>query len=74
MSLLILRTGGDENIHGKEANCFYSTVPELGNLKNQHREKSEIIIHLAKKNYSRNKKRQLKQTKIKLAQNKKKTN
>ena len=70
-----MKTGGDEIIHGKEANCFYSMVPKLGNLKNQHRGKSEIIIYLAKKkNYSRNKKRQLKLTKIKLAQNKKKTN
>ena len=46
---MILRVGGDENIHGKEANCFYLTVPKLDNLKNQHLEKSEIIIHLAKK-------------------------
>ena len=44
-----MRAGGDENIHGKEANCFYLTVPKLDNLKNQHLEKSEIIIHLAKK-------------------------
>ena len=49
MRLLILRTGGDENIYGKEANCFYLTVPKLDNLKNKHGEKSEIIIHLAKK-------------------------
>ena len=66
-----MRTGGDENIHGKEANCFYLTVPKLDNLKNKHGEKSEIIIHLAKKNYGRNKKRQLKLTNIKLTQNKK---
>ena len=70
MKLLILRTGGDENIHGKEANCFYLMVPKLDNLKNKHGEKSEIIIHLAKKNYGRNKKRQLKLTNIKLTQNK----
>ena len=70
MKLLISRTGGDENIHGKEANCFYLMVPKLDNLKNKHGEKSEIIIHLAKKNYGRNKKRQLKQTNIKLTQNK----
>ena len=49
MKLLILRTGGDENIHGKEANCFYLMVPKLDDLKNKHGEKSEIIIHLAKK-------------------------
>ena len=66
-----MRTGGDENIHRKEANCFYLTVPKLDNLKNKHGEKSEIIIHLAKKNYGRNKKRQLKLTNIKLTQNKK---
>ena len=65
-----MRTSGDENIHGKEANCFYLTVPKLDNLKNKHGEKSEIIIHLAKKNYGRNKKRQLKLTNIKLTQNK----
>ena len=65
-----MRTGGDENIHGKEANCFYLMVPKLDNLKNKHGEKSEIIIHLAKKNYGRNKKRQLKLTNIKLTQNK----
>ena len=70
MKLLILRTGGDENIHGKEANCFYLTVPKLDNLKNKHGEKSEIIIHLAKKNYGRNKTRQLKLTNIELTQNK----
>ena len=46
---MILRTGREENIHGKEANCFYLTVPKLDNLKNKHGEKSEIIIHLAKK-------------------------
>ena len=68
MKLLISRTGGDENIHGKEANCFYLTVPKLDNLKNQHLEKSEIIIHLAKKNYDRNEKRQLKKAKLKLKQ------
>ena len=66
-----MRTGGDENIHRKEANCFYLTVPKLDNLKNKHGEKSEIIIHLAKKNYGRNKKRQLKLTNIKLTQNNK---
>ena len=66
-----MATGGDENINGKEANCFYLTVPKLHNLKNKHEEKSEIIIHLAKKNYGRNKKRQLKLTNIKLTQNKK---
>ena len=44
-----MRTGGDENIHGKEANCSYLTVPKLDNFKNEHGEKSEIIIHLAKK-------------------------
>ena len=66
-----MRTGGDENIHGKEANCFYLTVPKLDNFKNKHGEKSEIIIHLAKKNYGRNKKRQLKLTNIKLTQNNK---
>ena len=44
-----MRTGGDENIHGKEADCFYLTVPKLDNLKNKHGEKSEIVIHLAKK-------------------------
>ena len=59
-----MRTGGDENIHGKEANCFYLMVPKLDNLKNQQLEKSEIIIHLAKKNYDRIKKRQLKKSKI----------
>ena len=64
-----MATGGDENINGKEANCFYLTVPKLHNLKNKHEEKSEIIIHLAKKNYGRNKKRQLKLTNIKLTQN-----
>ena len=66
-----MATGGDENINGKEANCFYLTVPKLHNLKNKHEEKSEIIIHLAKKNYGRNKKRQLKLTNIKLTQNNK---
>ena len=67
-----MRTGGDENIHGKEANRFYLTVPKLDNLKNKHGEKSEIIIHLAKKkNYCRNKKRQLKLTNIKITQNNK---
>ena len=73
MKLLILRTGGDENIHGKEANCFYLMVPKLDNLKNKHGEKSEIIIHLAKKkkNYGRNKKRQLKLTNIEITQNNK---
>ena len=71
MRLLILRTGGDENIHGKEANRFYLTVPKLDNLKYKHGEKSEIIIHLAKKNFGRNKKRELKLTNIKLTQNKK---
>ena len=65
-----MRTGEDENIHGKEANSFYLMVPKLENLKNNHGEKSEIIIHLAKKNYGRNKKRQLKLTNIKLTQNK----
>ena len=74
MRLLILRTGGDENINGKEANYFYLMVSKLDNLKNKHGEKSEIIVHLAKKNYGRNKKRQLKLTKIKLTQNKKKQN
>ena len=44
-----MRAGGDENIHGKEADCFYLTVPKLDNLKIKHGEKSEIIIHLAKK-------------------------
>ena len=73
MKLLILRTGGDENIHGKEANCFYLMVPKLDDLKNKHGEKSEIIIHLAKKknNYGRNKKRQLKLTNIEITQNNK---
>ena len=69
-----MRTGGDENIHGKEANRFYLKVPKLDNLKNKHGEKSEIIIHLAKKkkkNYGRNKKRQLKLTNIKITQNNK---
>ena len=66
-----MRTGGDENIHGKEANCSYLTVPKLDNFKNKHGEKSEIIIHLAKKNYGRNKKRQLKLTNIKITQNNK---
>ena len=66
-----MRTGGDENIHVKEVNCFYLTVPKFDNFKNKHGEKSEIIIHLAKKNYGRNKKRQLKLTNIKLTQNKK---
>ena len=67
-----MRTGGDENIHGKEADRFYLTVPKLDNLKNKHGEKSEIIIHLAKKkNYGRNKKRQLKLTNIKITQNNK---
>ena len=44
-----MRTSADENIHGKEANCFYLMVPKLENLKNKRGEKSEIIIHLAKK-------------------------
>ena len=44
-----MRTGGDENIHGKEANSFYLMVPKLENLKNKRGEKSKIIIHLAKK-------------------------
>ena len=66
-----MRTGGDENIHGKEVNCFYLTVPKFHNFKNKHGEKSEIIIHLAKKNYGRNKKRQLKLTNIKITQNNK---
>ena len=65
-----MRTSADENIHGKEANCFYLMVPKLENLKNKRGEKSEIIIHLAKKNYGRNKKRQLKLINIKLTQNK----
>ena len=65
-----MRTGEDENIHGKEANSFYLMVPKLENLKNKRGEKSKIIIHLAKKNYGRNKKRQLKLTNIKLTQNK----
>ena len=44
-----MRTGGNENIHGKEANSFYLMVPKLENLKNKRGEKSKIIIHLAKK-------------------------
>ena len=44
-----MRTSADENIHGKEANCFYLMVPKLENLKNKRGEKSKIIIHLAKK-------------------------
>ena len=44
-----MRTGGNGNIHGKEANSFYLMVPKLENLKNKRGEKSKIIIHLAKK-------------------------
>ena len=41
--LLIVRTDWKERIHGIVANCLYLKVPELANLRNQNRKRSEII-------------------------------
>lgn len=39
-----MRTGGEVKIHNKVGNCFYSKVPKVVNLMNQHSEKHETII------------------------------
>ena len=61
---MILRAGGDENIHGNEADCFYLTVPKLDNLKNQHLERAEIIFRLAKKKLRQEREKATKKSKI----------
>ena len=66
-----MRTGGDENIHGKEANCSYLMVPKLDNSKINMGKNLKSLFTLQKKNYGRNKKRQLKLTNIKITQNNK---
>ena len=54
--------------HSWKRSCFYLTVSKLDNLKNQHLEKSEIIIHLAKKKLRQEWEKATKKAKLKLKQ------
>ena len=58
LKLFTVRTGGEEKIHSKVADCFYLKVLILVNLSNWSGENLEsLIVHFSKENYSSTKKR-----------------